>query len=47
MGFTFRTESFIHEECCPTTEEMIIPKAGRNRDGIFVELYRDDNYKQM
>lgn len=28
-------------DCCPTDEEMTEPEGGRNREGMFVELYRD------
>ncbi|VEN62221.1 unnamed protein product [Callosobruchus maculatus] len=33
-------------DCCPTVMEMVEPHGGKNQDGIFVELYRDQNYKQ-
>ncbi|XP_023310690.1 uncharacterized protein LOC108911392 [Anoplophora glabripennis] len=33
-------------DCCPTVLEMVEPYAGKNQDGILVDLYRDENYKQ-
>lgn len=33
-------------DCCPTVLEMVEPLAGKNQDGIFVDLYRNENYKQ-
>ncbi|KAJ8978194.1 hypothetical protein NQ317_013140, partial [Molorchus minor] len=33
-------------DCCPTVLEMVEPEGGKNQDGIYVELYRDDNYRQ-
>ncbi|CAG9765381.1 unnamed protein product [Ceutorhynchus assimilis] len=32
--------------CCPTVIEMTEPDGGKNDQGMFVELYRSDNYKQ-
>ncbi|KAK3927993.1 Ras-related protein Rab-7b [Frankliniella fusca] len=26
-------------DCCPTVEEVVQPKGGRNMDGLYVELY--------
>ncbi|XP_028132980.1 uncharacterized protein LOC114328350 [Diabrotica virgifera virgifera] len=33
-------------ECCPTVLEKVEPTGGSNQDGIYVELYQDQNYKQ-
>ncbi|KAJ8961670.1 hypothetical protein NQ318_021268 [Aromia moschata] len=33
-------------DCCPTVLEMVEPEGGKNQDGIYVELYRDHNYRQ-
>ncbi|KAG5863911.1 hypothetical protein JTB14_006932 [Gonioctena quinquepunctata] len=33
-------------DCCPMLEEMVEPRGGSNQDGIYVELYRDENYRQ-
>ncbi|KAG8223125.1 hypothetical protein J437_LFUL000546 [Ladona fulva] len=33
-------------ECCPSVTEMIQPVAGKNIEGMFVELYRDGEQQQ-
>lgn len=33
-------------DCCPTVEEMIEPLGGRNRQEMYVELYRDGEIAQ-
>lgn len=33
-------------DCCPTIEEMIEPIGGRNRNDMYVQLYRDGDNAQ-
>ncbi|XP_058801710.1 uncharacterized protein LOC131670267 [Phymastichus coffea] len=33
-------------DCCPTIEEMVEPQGGRNRQDMYVELYRDGENAQ-
>ncbi|XP_015596360.1 uncharacterized protein LOC107268265 [Cephus cinctus] len=33
-------------DCCPTIEEMVEPVGGRNRQDMYVELYRDGDNAQ-
>ncbi|XP_023029437.1 uncharacterized protein [Leptinotarsa decemlineata] len=43
------SESILSNEtidCCPMIEEMVEPMGGSNQDGLYVELYRDENYRQ-
>lgn len=35
-----------YKPCCPVVEEMVEPEGGKNQAGIYVELYRDKDYKQ-
>ena len=39
-------EEGLPVDCCPTIEEMVEPQGGRNRDDMFVELYRGGENKQ-
>ncbi|XP_012539839.1 uncharacterized protein LOC105838666 [Monomorium pharaonis] len=34
-------EDGLPVDCCPTIEEMVQPVGGRNREDMYVELYRD------
>lgn len=33
-------------DCCPSVVEMIQPAGGKNKDGMYVELYRDGQNNQ-
>ncbi|XP_029052724.1 uncharacterized protein LOC117610694 isoform X2 [Osmia lignaria lignaria] len=33
-------------DCCPTVEEMVEPVGGRNRENMYVQLYRDGQNAQ-
>ncbi|KAL1492055.1 hypothetical protein ABEB36_012553 [Hypothenemus hampei] len=44
--FTKMLNSTTGVDCCPSVLEMIEPEGGRNDQGIFVELYKSDNYRQ-
>ncbi|XP_016838315.1 uncharacterized protein LOC107980723 [Nasonia vitripennis] len=39
-------EEGLPVDCCPTIEEMVEPQGGRNREDMFVELYRDGENAQ-
>jgi hypothetical protein len=39
-------EEGLPVDCCPTIEEMVEPRGGRNRDNMYVELYRDGENAQ-
>ncbi|XP_053595890.1 uncharacterized protein LOC103579862 [Microplitis demolitor] len=56
LGLTYREMQNVlrHEggeeglpvDCCPTVKEIIEPIGGRNRDEMYVELYRNDDQVQ-
>ena len=39
-------EEGLPVDCCPTIEEMVEPQGGRNRQDMYVELYRDGENAQ-
>ncbi|XP_046819598.1 uncharacterized protein LOC124424495 [Vespa crabro] len=39
-------EDGLAVDCCPTIEEMVEPVGGRNRQDMYVELYRDGENAQ-
>lgn len=39
-------EEGLPVDCCPTLEEMVEPQGGRNRQDMYVELYRDGENAQ-
>lgn len=39
-------EDGLPVDCCPTVEEMVEPVGGRNRENMYVQLYRDGQNAQ-
>ncbi|XP_066591178.1 uncharacterized protein [Prorops nasuta] len=39
-------ENGLGVDCCPSIQEMVEPLGGRNREDMYVELYRDGNNVQ-
>ncbi|KAG7203341.1 hypothetical protein KM043_013417 [Ampulex compressa] len=39
-------EDGLPVDCCPTIEEMVEPVGGRNRENMYVQLYRDGENAQ-
>lgn len=40
-------ESKLPVECCPSMTEITSPDGGRNIDGMYVQLYKDENQRQQ
>lgn len=39
-------EEGLPVDCCPSMLEMVEPVGGKNREDMYVELYRDGEIKQ-